>query len=110
LFELRLGDEVDDYCTKCKRLTNHFILALRGHSVAKVRCRTCYNEQEFRDGVPLPPRPRSVRKPAEAPPAAVTDAAPEVLAVGAIPLEAPAADPVVPDSPAATRASKPKRR
>lgn len=68
VFELRLGDEVDDFCIKCKRLTNHFILAMIGRDVARVRCRTCYNEQEFRNGEPLPPRPRSPKKP-PAPPA-----------------------------------------
>ena len=28
MFQLRLGDDVDDYCIKCKRLTNHSILSL----------------------------------------------------------------------------------
>jgi len=64
---MRLGDEVDDFCTKCKRLTNHFVLAMVGDAVVRVRCRTCYNEQEFRNGAPLPPRPRTVRKPAPLP-------------------------------------------
>ena len=73
---LRLGDDVDDFCIKCKRVTNHFILAMVGPAVAKVRCRTCYNEQEFRSCVPLPPRPRSVRKtPDPAPVSAETDVA-----------------------------------
>ena len=69
---MRLGDEVDDFCAKCKRLTNHFILAMVGDTVVRVRCRTCYNEQEFRDGVPVPPRPRTPRKNAD-PPAAAPD-------------------------------------
>ena len=88
MFELRLGDEVDDYCIKCKRVTNHFILAMVGPSVAKVRCRTCYNEQEFRACEPLPPRPRSVKKPVEVPPAA-TVAGPASEDPPVIPAETP---------------------
>lgn len=95
MFELRLGDEVDDYCIKCKRVTNHFILAMVGLSVAKVRCRTCYNEQEFRSCVPLPPRPRSVKKVAEvAPAAAVAGPVPEDPPV--IPAETPESSPPKP--------------
>ncbi len=95
MFELRLGDEVDDHCIKCKRTTNHFILAMVGQSVAKVRCRTCYNEQEFRNCEPLPPRPRAVKKPVEAPMAAtVAGPAPEEPPV--TPIETPAPEPPKP--------------
>ena len=52
--ELRLGDEIDDFCIKCKRLTNHAIVSLLNSDAAKVRCRTCYHDHDFRNGVPLP--------------------------------------------------------
>jgi len=58
---IRLGDDVDDFCVKCKRLTNHSIVSLLGDRPAKVRCRTCYHEQDFRDGVP-PPSKRDLKK------------------------------------------------
>ena len=58
---LRLGDDIDDFCPKCKRLTNHVICSLTGDKPAKVRCRTCYHEQDFRDGVP-PPSKRDLKK------------------------------------------------
>jgi hypothetical protein len=58
---LRLGDDVDDYCVKCKRLTTHAILALLGQEIAKVRCRSCYGEHEFRNGN-IPPSKRELRK------------------------------------------------
>jgi hypothetical protein len=58
---LRLGDEVDDYCVKCKRLTTHFILALMEQEIAKVRCRSCYGEHEFRNGN-IPPSKRELKK------------------------------------------------
>ncbi len=45
--QLRLGDDIDDYCVKCKRLTNHVIVAFMEEDPAKVRCRSCYHEHEF---------------------------------------------------------------
>jgi hypothetical protein len=48
MFELRLGDDLDDFCIKCKRLTNHTIVSLIGDQPAKVRCRACYNDHDFR--------------------------------------------------------------
>jgi hypothetical protein len=50
MFDLRLGDEIDDYCVKCRRLTNHAIVSLVKRDPAKVRCRTCYHEHDFRKG------------------------------------------------------------
>jgi formate dehydrogenase maturation protein FdhE len=44
---LRLGDDIDDYCAKCKRITNHSIVSLLEHEPAKVRCRTCYSEHAY---------------------------------------------------------------
>ncbi len=58
---LRLGDDVDDFCPKCKRLTNHSIVSMVEEKPAKVRCRTCYHEQMFRDGVP-PPSKKDLKK------------------------------------------------
>jgi hypothetical protein len=46
--DLRLGDVIDDYCVKCRRLTNHSIVSLMNGSAAKVRCRTCYNDHDYR--------------------------------------------------------------
>jgi hypothetical protein len=45
--QLRLGDDIDDFCVKCKRLTNHVICAFCEDDPAKVRCRACYHEHEF---------------------------------------------------------------
>lgn len=44
---LRLGDDIDDYCAKCKRITNHSIVSFLEHEPAKVRCRTCYSEHAY---------------------------------------------------------------
>jgi hypothetical protein len=57
----RLGDDLDDFCVKCKRLTNHSILSIVGGEPAKVRCRTCYHEQNFRKGE-APPSKKDQKK------------------------------------------------
>ena len=51
---MRLGDVVDDFCVKCKRLTNHSIVSMMNHEPAKMRCRTCYHEHDFRNCEPPP--------------------------------------------------------
>jgi hypothetical protein len=57
----RLGDDVDDFCTKCKRLTNHSIVSLLNEEPAKVRCRTCYSDHDFRRGE-IPPSKKDLKK------------------------------------------------
>ena len=52
--DLRLGDVVDDFCVKCRRLTNHSIVSMMNGEPAKVRCRTCYHEHDFKHGEPPP--------------------------------------------------------
>ncbi len=56
--ELRLGDIIDDYCSRCKLLTNHSIVALVNGEPAKVHCRTCYNEHSYRHGKAAPKKSR----------------------------------------------------
>ena len=46
----RLGDIIDDYCTRCGRLTDHSVVAMVGNDVKKVRCRTCNHDHDFRHG------------------------------------------------------------
>lgn len=58
---LRLGDDVDDYCVKCKRVTNHSILSMVEGEPAKVRCRTCYAEQQYRK-CEIPPSKKDLKK------------------------------------------------
>jgi hypothetical protein len=46
--ELRLGDIIDDYCSKCRLVTNHSVVSIVDGVAAKVQCRTCYNEHKYR--------------------------------------------------------------
>jgi len=52
----RLGDDIDDFCVKCKRVMNHLVVSLLGDAPAKVRCRTCHNDHDFRHEQAPPPR------------------------------------------------------
>ena len=52
--EMRLGDVIDDFCVKCRRLTNHSIVSLVDGAAAKVRCRTCYSDHDYRHEEPPP--------------------------------------------------------
>lgn len=46
--ELRAGQEVDAYCTKCKMDLTHRIVAVVGGRPVKVECRTCYTVHVYR--------------------------------------------------------------
>lgn len=46
----RLGDMIDDYCTRCRLLLNHAVVGMVGDEVKKVRCLTCRNEHPYRHG------------------------------------------------------------
>ncbi len=45
---MRLGDDIDDHCSRCKRSTDHSIVAMAGDEVLKTRCRTCGGEHKYR--------------------------------------------------------------
>lgn len=47
---VRLGDVLDDYCTRCRLLTDHSVVAIVEDAVKKVRCRTCNHEHDYRQG------------------------------------------------------------
>jgi len=45
---MRLGDYIDDHCSRCKRTTDHSVVAMVGEEVVKVMCRTCNSEHKYR--------------------------------------------------------------
>jgi hypothetical protein len=45
---MRLGDDIDDHCSRCKRTTDHSIVSMMGEEVLRTRCRTCNNEHKYR--------------------------------------------------------------
>lgn len=53
---VRLGDIIDDYCVKCKRIMNHAVVSMLHDDPAKVRCRTCYSDHDYRHEQAPPPK------------------------------------------------------
>ncbi len=45
----RLGDILDDYCPRERRLTNHVVVAMIGESVKQTRCTTCESDHEYKN-------------------------------------------------------------
>lgn len=49
---LKAGGEVDSWCTKCKLVLNHRIIAMVGTVPARVECSTCSSHHNFRARAP----------------------------------------------------------
>jgi hypothetical protein len=47
---LRLGDILDDYCPRERRVTNHAVVAMIEEDVKQTRCTTCDAEHVYRGG------------------------------------------------------------
>jgi hypothetical protein len=126
---LRLGDVLDDYCPREKRLSNHVIVALVGDEVRTTRCATCDFEHVYKEGkVParrkkadpqatlyktvlenITGRDGETGVPVQASTDAETPPAPVVASAAAVPRLAPAAvvAPPVEDEPVALAAAAP---
>ena len=52
---LRLGDILDDYCPRERRVTNHAVVAMIGEDVKQTRCTTCDAEHAYK-GARVPKR------------------------------------------------------
>jgi hypothetical protein len=51
----RLGDVVDDYCPRERRVTNHAVVAMVGDEVKQTRCTTCDAEHDYKHAK-IPPQ------------------------------------------------------
>ena len=96
----RLGDDIDDFCVKCKRVMNHLVVSLMNDEPAKVRCRTCHGDHDFRHEQAPPPKidarkaaliQQALEKAAapESAESAMAAAAPEVAEAVPVPAAAP---------------------
>ncbi len=79
---LRLGDILDDYCPRERRVTNHAVVAMIEDKVKQTRCTTCDAEHPYKGGL-APKRRKKETTPA----------------VGSSPAHSPIAVPVPVDAP-----------
>ncbi len=63
--EIAVGKEIVCYCTKCKMDLGHTIMSMTGANPARVICRTCKSEHNFKvkKGVKEPGAPKAPRAP-----------------------------------------------
>jgi len=54
---LSAGDPIEARCTKCRKNTNHIVVAMTAEGPAKVQCNTCSGQHKYRS-------PTAVKKPA----------------------------------------------
>src|SRR5204863_1299300 len=104
--QLRLGDILDDYCPRERRVTNHAVVAMLGEDVKQTRCTTCDAEHQYKHAkVPRQRKkadaaalqaPVVASAPKKVPHAAESAPEPPPLPPAAPP--APAADAVGPDA------------
>jgi hypothetical protein len=55
---LRLGDILDDYCPRERRITNHAVVAMIDDEVKQTRCTTCDADHDYKEAKRPPPRRR----------------------------------------------------
>jgi hypothetical protein len=87
---LRLGDILDDYCPRERRITNHAVVAMIDDQVKQTRCTTCDADHEYKQArVPAPRR----KKETLLDPAGIEPAVDETPLMDDAPMDAAAAQP-----------------
>jgi hypothetical protein len=62
---VRLGDILDDYCPRERRVTNHAVVAMVEDQVKQTRCTTCDADHEYKHAkVPAQRRKKASASPA----------------------------------------------
>src|SRR3989338_7540768 len=65
---VRLGDVLDDYCPRERRITNHVVVAMIDDEVKQTRCTTCDADHEYKHARVPPQRRKRAGVPAGGPP------------------------------------------
>ena len=106
---LRLGDILDDYCPRERRVTNHAVVAMIEDAVKQTRCTTCDAEHSYKGGK----APRRRKKDATGSLykevlAGITDADPTPVLTAAAPASDPSEPPTDSDDYAHDSADTPE--
>jgi hypothetical protein len=51
--KIAVGSDVEAYCTKCKIVLAHAVVAMQGAKPRRVRCNTCNGEHNYRAAKPV---------------------------------------------------------
>jgi hypothetical protein len=57
--EIKVGGDTEAYCTTCKSMKDHVIVAMVGGKPAKVECAGCHKQHVYRAGPPGAPKPKA---------------------------------------------------
>ena len=60
--KIAVGSEVEAYCTKCKLVLAHTIIAMQGTKTRRVKCNTCNGEHNYRATKPVGKAPAKPKK------------------------------------------------
>lgn len=60
LSALTPGDPIEARCTKCRKNTNHIVVAMKDNMPVKVECNTCSGQHKYRP--PTAPKKAAVRR------------------------------------------------
>jgi hypothetical protein len=50
--KIKVGTEIDAYCTKCKLVLGHVVVAMTGDKPKKVECLTCHGQHMYKASAP----------------------------------------------------------
>ncbi len=111
---LRLGDILDDYCPRERRITNHAVVAMIDDTVKQTRCTTCEAEHEYKEAK-IPPQRRRKDAPGSlvaevlegAPRGAIRKGEPDEEPSSVEPVETDVAEPLSAELPADSDAQQP---
>jgi hypothetical protein len=71
--KIAVGTDVEAYCTKCKIVLAHVVVAMQGAKPRRVHCNTCNGEHNYRAAKPVAKAPaKKTGKPAKKTPAKKT--------------------------------------
>jgi hypothetical protein len=63
--KIAVGSDVEAYCTKCKLVLAHTVVAMQGLKPRRVKCNTCGGEHNYRPSKPVA-KTAAVKKPEKA--------------------------------------------